>query len=162
MTELYTKWLSMVDFPAVILLVMTLMGAYVLYKTQKNPNNNFDFADMLRDDAGKPSALRLAIFVCLAISSWAIMYLIVQNRNIDLWLIVCYMMIWSGAKIADKMVDAYAATKGAVPSAAPASVPTPAPAPVAPTGPAAVEPPSAPPATFTGAAGLVLPKPLNK
>lgn len=112
MTELYTKWLSMVDFPAVILLVMTLLGVYVLYQTQKNPANNFDFADMLRDDAGKPSAFRLGIFVCLAISSWVIMYLVVQNKTIDLWLIVFYMLIWSGAKIAEKMVDAYIATKG--------------------------------------------------
>lgn len=117
MTELYAKWLLMVDFPAVILLVMTLLGAYVLYQTQKSKSNNFDFADMLRDDAGKPSAFRLAIFVCLAISSWAIMYIVVQTKGIDLWLIVFYMLIWSGAKIADKIVDAYAASKGAgVPS----------------------------------------------
>lgn len=115
MTELYTKWLSMVDFPAVILLVMTLLGVYVLYQTQKSRSNNFDFADMLRDDAGKPSAFRLGIFVCLAISSWVIMYLVVQNKTIDLWLIVFYMLIWSGAKIAEKIVDAYIATKGSTP-----------------------------------------------
>jgi amino acid permease len=113
MTELYAKWLLMVDFPAVILLVMTLLGVYVLYQTQKSKSNNFDFADMLRDDAGKPSAFRLAIFVCLAISSWVIMYIVVQTKGIDLWLIVFYMLIWSGAKIAEKIVDAYAASKGA-------------------------------------------------
>jgi hypothetical protein len=116
MSELYAKWLSMVDFPAVILLVMTLLGVYVLYQTQKSKSNNFDFADMLRDDAGKPSAFRLAIFVCLAISSWVIMYIVVQTKAIDLWLIVFYMLIWSGAKIAEKIVDAYAgSSRGAAP-----------------------------------------------
>jgi amino acid transporter len=121
MTELYTKWLSMVDFPAVILLMMALLGVYVLYQTQKSKSNNFDFADMLRDDAGKPSAFRLAIFVCLAISSWAIMYIIMQTKGIDIWLIVFYMLIWSGAKIAEKIVDAYAGSKGGVPTAPPTS-----------------------------------------
>lgn len=123
MTELYAKWLSMVDFPAVILLIITLLGAYVLYQTQKNPGNNFDFADMLRDDAGKPSAFRLGIFVCLAISSWAIMYIIMQTKAIDIWLIVFYMLIWSGAKIAEKIVDAYVASKSVVPAPVPTIAP---------------------------------------
>lgn len=112
MHELYIKWLGMIDFPAIILLVITLMGGFVMYKTQASKTNNFDFADMLRDDSGKPSALRLAIFVCLAISSWAVMYLVIQNKAIDIWVIVLYMLIWSGAKIAEKIVDAYMASKG--------------------------------------------------
>jgi len=110
--EVFNKWLTMVDFPAVILLVMAIMGAWVVHQTQKNPNNNFDFADMLRDEMGKPSALRLALFPCLAVSSWVVMYTVVQTKTIDLWLIVFYMLVWSGAKIADKMVDAYIMTKG--------------------------------------------------
>jgi hypothetical protein len=134
---LFNTWVSMVDFPAVILLVMTVMGAYVMYRTQKNQSNNFDFADMLRDDSGKPSAFRLAIFPCLGVSSWVIMYIVVQTKTIDLWLIVLYMLIWSGAKIADKLVDAYVASKGGVP------VPTPVGAQSM--------------GTITGAAGLVLP-----
>lgn len=111
MHELYVKWLGMIDFPAIILLVITLMGGFVMYKTQASKTNNFDFADMLRDDSGKPSAFRLAIFVCLAISSWAVMYLVIQNKAIDIWVIVLYMLIWSGAKIAEKIVDAYMASK---------------------------------------------------
>jgi hypothetical protein len=152
---IFNKWLSMVDFPATVLLVMVIMGAYVMYKTQKNPHNDFDFADMLRDENGKPSAIRLAIFPCLAISSWVIMYLVVQNKAIDLWLIVFYMCVWSGAKIAEKMVDAYAATKGA---AMPVSNPLQA-VEAAKTVVSSEPPPAAMPTTFTGAAGLVLPLP---
>lgn len=146
--EIFNKWLSMVDFPATMLLIMVLMGAYVMYKTQKDPHNDFDFADMLRDENGKPSAIRLAILPCLAISSWVIMYLVVQNKSIDLWLLVFYMCVWSGAKIAEKMVDAYVATRGVAMS------------PLTPQQPPAVQVPvSAPtaPTTITGAAGLVLP-----
>ena len=113
MTTLYDHWIKMIDFPAIILLLIVLMGAYVLYKTQSSENNNFDFSDMLRDDKNKPSALRLGIFVCLAISSWAIMYLIVSTQSIDTWVLVAYMAIWSGAKVAEKLVDAYAISKGA-------------------------------------------------
>jgi hypothetical protein len=111
MHELYVKWLGMIDFPAIILLMITLMGGFVMYKTQASKSNNFDFADMLRDDGGKPSAFRLGIFICLAISSWAVMYLVIQNKAIDVWVIVLYMLIWSGAKIADKIVDAYLSSK---------------------------------------------------
>lgn len=112
LAEIFHKWAVLIDFPATVLLVLVLMGAYVVYKTQTDPNNNFDFADMLRDDSGKPSALRLMIFPCMAISSWVIMYVVVSKQAIDLWLIVLYMLIWSGAKIADKMVDAYIVSKG--------------------------------------------------
>jgi len=111
MGDLYQKWLSMVDFPALILLIITLLGVYVIYKTQQDPHNQFDFADMLRDDTNKPSALRLAIFVCLAISSWAVMYIIVSTQTIDSWLLIAYMAVWSGAKVAEKLVEAYSASK---------------------------------------------------
>lgn len=110
MDILFQKWVAMVDFPAVILLMLTMMGGYVMYKTQKNPSNNFDFADMLRDEKGKPSALRLAIFVCLGISSWVVMYLVTTTKAIDTWIVLGYMVIWSGAKVAEKLVDAYSGT----------------------------------------------------
>lgn len=113
MTALYEHWMTMIDLPAIILLLIVFMGGYVLYKTQASTTNHFDFADMLRDDKNKPSALRLGIFVCMAISSWAIMYLIVSTKTIDTWVLVAYMAIWSGAKVAEKLVDAYAISKGA-------------------------------------------------
>lgn len=121
------KWFEkFMDFPALILLMIFFMGGWVMWKTQMNPDNHFDFADMLRDETCKPSALRLSIFVSLGISSWAIMYMLVTNKGtIDIWALIAYMAIWSGAKVAEKFIDAYAARTGGTGT-------VPAPKPIAP------------------------------
>lgn len=62
---------------------------------------------MLRDDDGKPSAFRLAIFVCLAVSTWVIMYIVLKTNTIDTWIYVTYIAIWSGAKVAETALIAY-------------------------------------------------------
>lgn len=120
MTDALTTWLSQnLDMPAVALLIIFVLGLYVLFRTQKS-TNDFDFADMLRDETGKPSAFRLAIFVCLAISSWAVMYMLVKNSgHIDTWIYVAYITVWSGAKVAEKALEAYS---GRVPQQSPTVV----------------------------------------
>lgn len=101
-------WTSMIDFPALILLIIFMLGTYVLWQTQR-ASNDFDFADMLRDEAGKPSSARLAVFVCLGITSWGLMYVIIKgNGTVDNTLFLGYTAIWSGAKIAEKALDAWA------------------------------------------------------
>lgn len=117
--QLFNTWLTMVDLPALVLLILLCLGGYVLYKTQANPTNNFDFADMLRDDSGKPSGFRLALFVCLGISSWVIMFLVVKAKAIDPIIFIAYIAIWSGAKIAEKFIDMYGSIKGAPPQVKP-------------------------------------------
>lgn len=126
-------WVNMIDFPALVLLILLLVFAWVLNKTQKNPDNEFDFADMLKDDQGKPSASRMAVFVCLALSSWAIMYLVINNKSrIDLTTIfIAYMVIWSGQKVAEKFLDVWG-RRGGVEPPAPAPAPAPNPNPVPP------------------------------
>jgi hypothetical protein len=100
------------DFPAFILLLIFLLGLYVLWKTQK-ADNGFDFSEMLRDDSGKPSSSRLAVFVCLAVSTWAIMYMLITNKGvIDTWIFIAYVAIWSGAKVAERFIDGYLANRG--------------------------------------------------
>ena len=109
-----TDWIGInIDFPAVILLMLLIMGAYVMWKTQSNPNNNFDFSEMLRDDSGKPSAFRMGIFVSMALSSWGLMYVLIHNQGhvdtIIAYMFIAYMAIWSGAKIVEKAIDTWAA-----------------------------------------------------
>jgi hypothetical protein len=130
MIETLITWLSQnIDMPAIALLIIFVLGIYVLNRTQKS-NNAFDFADMLRDEGGKPSAFRLAIFVCLAISSWAIMYMLVKtNGSIDTWIYVAYISVWSGAKVAEKALDAYGGrqvpTQSPLPSHSPVATASP-------------------------------------
>lgn len=104
-------WQSMVDFPALILGMIFLLGWYVLHKTQK-ADNDFDFSHMLRDEYGKPSAGRLAMFVCLAITTWGFMYIIMKTGTIDTMLFLGYAAIWSGAKVAETAIMATAARRG--------------------------------------------------
>lgn len=100
------------DFPAIILVVLLALGLFVLWRTQKT-NDAFDFADMLRDDSGKPSSSRMAVFVCLAISTWALMYMIIVKKgDLDPWIFISYIAIWSGAKVAEKGLDAYIGNVG--------------------------------------------------
>lgn len=99
------------DFPAFILIFMTLAFVYVLFRTQQR--EDFDLADMLRDETGRASSVRMGAFVCLGISSWGIMYMLVKYQGvIDTWIFLGYMGIWSGAKAVEKAIDAWASTKG--------------------------------------------------
>ena len=116
------------DFPAFILLLIFLLGLYVLWKTQK-ADNGFDFSEMLRDDNGKPSSSRLAVFVCLAVSTWAIMYMLITNKGvIDTWIFIAYVAIWSGAKVAERFIDGYLQNRG-IPNGTPVAVAKAPPAP---------------------------------
>lgn len=100
------------DIATGILLQILFMGAWVLWKVQSNKNNDFNFEEMLRGDNGKPQAFRLAIFVQLAVSTWVMMYIVLKNNNIDTWIFALYLAVWSGAKVAESAIDAYAASKG--------------------------------------------------
>ena len=97
----------MIDIPAAVLAVILLGALYVVHKAQER--EDFDFADMLRDDNDKPSALRLGIFVCLAVSSWALIYDTIHQKELDPQAFGIYILVWSGAKIAEKIVDMVAA-----------------------------------------------------
>ena len=97
----------MIDVPAAVLAVVLLGGVWICYKAQQR--EDFDFADMLRDDAGKPSALRLGVIVAIAMSSWALAYDTINGNELDIQVFVAYLVIWSGAKIAEKLIDIVAA-----------------------------------------------------
>ena len=102
-----------IDTPAIVLLAMLLAALYVMYKAQQR--TDFDWADMLRDDAGKPSAFRLAIFVSLGVSSWLLIYVTmkivgtsstwVEALNALFPWYAVYVAVFSGAKIAERIVE---------------------------------------------------------
>ena len=94
-----------VDIPTLVLIALLVMGAIVMYLAQRQ--SDFNFADMLKDDNGKPSAMRLAVFVCLALSSWGLIKLTMTYQDLDKIFnyYVVYISIWSGAKIVEKTID---------------------------------------------------------
>ena len=116
-----------IDPPVIVLLAMLATGAYVMFKAQQR--DDFDWAEMLRDENGKPSAFRLAIFVCLGVSSWLLIYLSMRIITTSVtwaealgalfpWYAL-YTLTWSGAKIAEKLVDIVLAKVGVQPRQAP-------------------------------------------
>ena len=104
-------WLQKLDIATAVMLGVMGMGAWILWKVQKDPNNDFNFEDMMRDDLGRPSAFRLAIFISLAVSTWVIMYIVLKTNTLDSWIFVSYLAIWSGAKVAESAVNAYGSSK---------------------------------------------------
>lgn len=92
------------DLATVTLVAMLLVAAWIMWKAQKR--SDFDFAQMLLDEAGKPSALRLSIMGSFAISSWVVMHDTLDNTLTD-WEFVSYLAVWSGAKVADTFAQKF-------------------------------------------------------
>ena len=97
-THPWLDWVVQHANVADIMLAVLLLGAaWVVWKAQRR--DDFDFADMLRDDTtGKPTVLRLAIMGSFAVSSWVVMHDTLANNLSDqqFW---AYLGIWSGAAI---------------------------------------------------------------
>lgn len=100
------------DIPAIVLIALLILGAFVMYKAQQQ--SDFNFASMLTDDSGKPSAMRLAVFVCIATSTWVLIKVTMgcADPKETFNFFVAYVAIWSGAKIVEKLLDVLLAKFG--------------------------------------------------
>jgi hypothetical protein len=108
--------LDMIDFPAVVLLGMAVAMGWVMWSAQNQAN--FDWGDAFKDEQGKVSWLRTAIPVSLVLSSWTLLYVVMntikstfdaQGMSVALaglypWF-VAYMLVWAGTKTADKALE---------------------------------------------------------
>lgn len=112
MTDLIKILYNDFDIATVILFLILFLGGWILWTIQKRGNNNFNFEEMLRDEDGKPSSFRLAVFVSLAVSTWIIMYIVLKTNTLDTWMFVTYLGIWSGAKVAETAILAYSQSRG--------------------------------------------------
>lgn len=94
-----------IDVSSWVLFVLLAFPAFVMMIAWRQAD--FKFAAMLTDDAGKPSATRLAVFVCIAGSTWALIRVMVGSPDLDKAFpyFACYMAVWSGAKVAEKALD---------------------------------------------------------
>ena len=103
---------ELLDLPALILICCLIIG-YSLMRER------FDWKQAGEDDGGKASFLRLAIPVALVVSSWLLIYVTmkivgtsstwVEALNALFWYYALYIVVFSGAKTADKLADALVA-----------------------------------------------------
>lgn len=106
MKEVLAWWLTTIDFPAMVFTVLLMIGVWVMWKSQQA--EDFDMKDMLRDDKGKPSSSRFAVFVSLAGTTWALMYHVVYTKGQINWVIYLgYALIWSASPALIKVADGY-------------------------------------------------------
>jgi hypothetical protein len=103
MSQLIQNQIIQQLIPSTVLIVLLLLMAYVLFSAQKS-REDFDIANMLKDENGKESGLRLALLVSLAISSWAVVTMVLNNTlSTNVW--VGYLATWSGSLVFIKAAD---------------------------------------------------------
>jgi cbb3-type cytochrome oxidase subunit 3 len=97
-----------IDLPAVVLGLLMLMGAYIMFQAQKR--RDFDFGNMLKDESNKESALRLGVIIGISIGSWSFIYVTIHKVLSEVYWFysfVAYLLILSGAKLAEKLIEAW-------------------------------------------------------
>jgi hypothetical protein len=92
-----------IDIPALILLAIMAFGLYVIIQAQKR--KDFDFADMLRDKVtGRASEISFGILVCIAVSSWIVVYLTI-NKQMNQYYFLAFLVTWSGSAVLAKWIN---------------------------------------------------------
>ena len=89
--------LALVDVQALLLVVLLAVGLWVIWRAQRRAD--FDWADALRDEAGKPSALRFGVLVAIAVTSWVVMKVALAKSEDLPQIFWAYLFAWSGAPI---------------------------------------------------------------
>jgi ascorbate-specific PTS system EIIC-type component UlaA len=95
------------NLPSVLLTLAVTLGAWILVRTQGR--EDVDLVRLFRDEAGKESVTRLGVIVSLFVTSLVLIYSVVQGREFALYMFIIYNAVWSGTRVAEKLVDAYAA-----------------------------------------------------
>ncbi len=101
------------------LLLTVLLLSFVWIGVQASKKVGFDWSEMLKGTDGKPSSLRLGILVSIAVSSWVLVYSFLNKTNSSsdlVWLFGIYLAVWSGAKVAEKMVDGWVSVRSGRPA----------------------------------------------
>lgn len=100
MAELNTLLADAVPLGVLVLLMGVMV--YVLWRAQQR--SGLDLANMLRDDQGKESGLRMAVLGSFAVTSWALA--LAAHRGTlspEMW--NAYLLTWSGAMVFVKAAD---------------------------------------------------------
>jgi hypothetical protein len=96
------------DGPFTVLLILLAGLAGMLWTAQHR--GKLDLAQMFKDDSGKESGLRFAILGAWIMSSWTMMALVVAKSDQIVMVFSAYLLFWSGAPIASKLIDKWNGT----------------------------------------------------
>ena len=105
------SWLATnFNFPAIVFSVLLCLAMLMMWKAQKNPNNDFNILDMLRDESGKPSAMRFGLFVAIATSTWVMMSMTISGK-LDYAMFIGYIAIFVGGTVGNRAIEAWGQAK---------------------------------------------------
>lgn len=103
--EMFTRqivpWLTPINL---VLFLMLIATWFIIKRAQHG--GKFDFGNLLRDEEGKESALRLAAIGSFAISSWVIMQLTVTASITETYYGI-YLLTWSGSVVLAKAIEVW-------------------------------------------------------
>jgi len=97
----------MIDIPKTtfgIVLILLVVLAWILAWKATHSNSDFDFSSAFVDRDGKTSMGRIGIFTALICSTWAFVYLVL-NDKITEWYFTGYMGAWVLQGIGSKWVE---------------------------------------------------------
>lgn len=107
-----------IDTPAVTLLVMGAGLIWLMFSASRKPDSFW--ASAFKDDNGKVSWMRVAMLVALATMTWHLIFVtmnvVKDGKDLEelFPFYVTYSCIWSGAKVAEKAIDAILAKFGVI------------------------------------------------
>jgi len=94
-----------IDLPTVVLIVMLGFSVQIVRLAQRN--GKVDFSEMIKDDTGKASALRLVVLGAFAISCWVIMHESLVAGQVSSELFLGWLGIWVTAALGGKGIEAW-------------------------------------------------------
>jgi hypothetical protein len=97
--------------PALALVVMFIGAFYVLHAAQAR--EDFDLGNILKNENGKESLAAMGGLVAIILSGWCLVYSLTQVKDMNsdtfVTLYALHLVVWSGTKVAEKLVDAVSA-----------------------------------------------------
>ena len=99
------EWFTAAHTMQLLLALMVLGTLYILVKLSLNPNDNLNLSDLVTIN-GRLDEKKFTRFGAWVISTWAFVYLIVNNPgNFPEWYFVGYMGVWVTNAIFDKYMS---------------------------------------------------------
>ena len=87
-----------------ILALLCILAFILAWKATHDEGSRFDFAQAFIDPDGKTSIGRIGIFVALSCSTWAFVYLVL-NDKITEWYYTGYMAAWVAQGVGSKWLE---------------------------------------------------------